>query len=100
MVRKIGLCRFHFFAPIEVEKVVFDVDWNELFSSVPSHEMRLHFMTTFAVQLNQEATVGSLIEILTSCTPGFSRTAQNFVYTRESSVQRSAQVVFFHRSLE
>ena len=34
-VHNFGLCGFQFFAQIEIEDVVLDVDWNELLSSVP-----------------------------------------------------------------
>ena len=80
----------------EKEDVVLDVDWDELFSSVPSHqpvEVHPHFMATFAVQWNHETTVGSQLEIFSSFARDFSSSAQHFVYTSESTVQRSTQTV-------
>ena len=56
--------------------------------------MSPHFLTNFAVHKNHEPTVTSPKDPLTSFTSNFSRTAQNFVYTRESSIQRSAQAIF------
>ena len=80
----------------EKEDVVLDVDWDELFSSVPSHqsvEVHPHFMATFAVHWNHETTVGSQLEIFSSFARDFSSSAQHFVYTSESTVQRSTQTV-------
>ena len=54
-----------------MEDVVFDVNWDELFSSVPTHqslEVYPHFLANFAVHWDHEATVGSQMEILTSFT--------------------------------
>ena len=76
---------------------VFDADWDERFSSVPSHqslEMHPHFMTNFALHWKHETTVGSHVEILSSFARDCSSIAQHFVCTRESSVQRSTQTVF------
>ena len=33
---KVFVCGLHFFAEVEIEDVVFDVNWNELFPSVPN----------------------------------------------------------------
>ena len=97
MVHNIGFCGCHFFAKKEIEDVLFDVDRNELFSSVPIHqsfEVSPHSQAKFAVHWNHETTVRSQIEILTSFTRDLSSTAKIFVYTRASSVQRSAQAIF------
>ena len=50
IVCNIGFFGFHFSAQIEIENVVFEVDWNELLSSIPIHqflEMHPHFLTKF-----------------------------------------------------
>ena len=97
LIHDIGFCGFHVFAQKEIEDVVFDVDWSELFSSAQIHqylEVHPHFMANFAGHWNHEATVGSQIEILSSFARDFSSTAHHFVYTSESSVQRSTQTVF------
>ena len=55
----IGFCGLHIFAQNEIEDVVFDIDWNELFSTVPTHlsfEMHPHFMTNVAAHWNHETT--------------------------------------------
>ena len=47
--------------PRKNEDVVFDVNWNELFSPVPTHqsfEMHPYFMANFAVHCEYETTVG------------------------------------------
>ena len=85
-VHNIGFCGL---AQIESQDVAFDVDWNELVSSVPTHqsfENLPYFIANFAVRWNHEASVGSQIEILLSFARDFSSTAQHFVYTSESSV--------------
>ena len=54
-VHNSGFFGLHFFAQIEIEDVVFDVDWDELFSSVPTHqsfELHPHFMANFAAHWN------------------------------------------------
>ena len=53
----------------EKEDVVLDVDWDELFSSVPSRqsvEVHPRFMATVAVHWKHETTVGSQVEIFSS----------------------------------
>ena len=62
IVHNVGFCGLHFFPQREIEDVVFDVDWTELFSSIPTHqsfEMHPHFMDNFAVHWNHETTAGS-----------------------------------------
>ena len=84
IVRKIGFCGLHFFAQMEIEDVVFDVNWNELFSFVPTHlpfEVYPHFLANVAVHWNHETTVRPQLEILMSFARDVSRTAQNFVCT-------------------
>ena len=61
IVDNIGFCWRHFFAYVEIEDVVPDVDWNELSSSVPTHqsvEVRHHVRTNFAVYWNHETIIG------------------------------------------
>ena len=53
-----------------------------------------HCLTNFAVNRNHLSTVMSEVEILSSFARNFCRTAQNFVHSRDSSVQRSEQSVF------
>ena len=60
-------------------------------TSSQSFEVHSHFM---AMHWSHETTVGSQVEILSSFARAFSSTAEHFVYTRESSVQRSAQAIF------
>ena len=58
-----------FFAQVEIEDVVFNVNWNESFSSVPTHlffEVYPHCLANFAVLKNHETTARSQIEILMS----------------------------------
>ena len=49
-----------------------------------------HCLANFAVHCHNETTVGSQIEILTSFARDSSSTAEHFVYTCESSIQRSS----------
>ena len=82
---------------VEIENVVFEIDRDEFILSVPVRqflEVISHLLTNFAVKRNHEPTVMSEVEILSSFARDFCRTAQNFVYTSESSIQRSEQSVF------
>ena len=77
IVHNIGFCCLHFFVQVEIEDVVFDVDWNELFSSVRTHlsfEVYRHFLANFAAHWNHETIVGSQIEMSMSVARDFSRT--------------------------
>ena len=67
------------------------------FDSVPIHqllEVIPHSLTNFVVNKNHVSTVMSELEILSSFARDFCRTAQNFVYSSESPVQRSEQSIF------
>ena len=57
-------------------------------------KMNSHSLTTFAVNRNHVYTVMSEVEILSSFARDFCRTAQDFVHSSETSVQRSEQSVF------
>ena len=103
IVHNIGFCGLHFFAQKEYEDVLRDVDWNELFSSVPIHqslEVHRHFMANFAVHWDHASTVG--IPSRNYCRPfarDFSSTAQHFcvhqcVFRSEIDTNR------FHRNLD
>ena len=97
IVHTVGLGGFHFSAQVEIENVVFEIGWNEFVLSMPVHQflkMSSHSLTNFAVNLNHVATVMSQIEILSSFARDPCSTAQDFVHTSESSVQRSEQIVF------
>ena len=99
IVQNVGFCGRYFFVQIEIEDVVSDVDWNVLFSSVPTHqsfEMHPHGMANFAVHWNRETTTRS--SNLVVLARDLSSTAQHFVLTSESSVLRSAQTVFIGTS--
>ena len=64
--------------------------------SVPVHqslEVIPHFLTNFAVDRNHVSTIMSEVEILSSHASDLCRTAQNFVCTSKSSIQRSEQSV-------
>ena len=91
VVRKIvGVCRFHISAQVELENVVFEIYWNELFSSLSGQqflETTSHLLTHFAVNGNHVTTVMSQIEI-------FSSFARDLCSTAQPSVQRSKQTVF------
>ena len=57
---KVFVCELHFFAEVEIEDVVFNVNWNELFPSVPTHqsfEVHPHFLANFAVHWKDETAV-------------------------------------------
>ena len=54
IVHNISFCQLQLFAEPEIEDVVFDVDWNELFRSAPtqhSFEMHPHFVAVFGCAL-------------------------------------------------
>ena len=57
-------------------------------------KMNSHSLTNFAVNRNHVSTVMSEVEIMSSFARDFHRTAQNFVYTSESSIQGSEQSIF------
>ena len=74
-----------------------ETDWNEFVLSIPIHlflKMNSHSLTNFAVNRNCVSTVMSEVEILSSFARDFCPTAQNFVHSSESSIQRSEQSVF------
>ena len=83
------------FVQVEIEDVVQGVDSNELLSSVPTHQSFEVYPDVLA-----NLTVKNARPKQKSCCPlqamslSLSRTARNFVYTRESSIQRSDQAVF------
>ena len=65
---------------IEIEDVLLDLDWNELFSSVPTHrsfEMHPHVMANVALHWNHETIIGSQMEILSSFACDFACTARH-----------------------
>ena len=99
MIRKVhivGLGRFHFSTQVEIEKVVFEIDWNEIILSMPIHQFlkkNSHSLTNFTVNWNHVTTVMSKVEILSSFVRDFRSTAQNFVCTSESSIHGSEQSV-------
>ena len=70
IVHAIGFCGLHSFADAEIRNVVFDVNWNKLSSSVPTHKSfeMSHFLANFAVHWNHETTIGSQEELLMSST--------------------------------
>ena len=97
IVHIVGLCRFHFSVQVEIENVVFEIDWNEFVLSIPVHQflkMNSHSLTNFAVNRNHVSTIMSEVEILSSFARDLCSTAQNFVLSGESSIQRSEQSVF------
>ena len=97
IVHIVGLCRFHFSIQVEIENVVFEIYWNEFVLSMPILQflkMNPHSLTNVAVNGKHVSTVMSEVEILSSFAHDFCSTAQNFVYTSESSIQRSEQSVF------
>ena len=57
-------------------------------------KMISHSLTNFAVIRNPVSTVMSEVEILSSFARDFGSTAQHFMYTSESSIQRSEQSIF------
>ena len=56
-------------------------------------KMNPHSLTTVAVNKNHVSTAMSEVEILSSFAHDFCSTAQNSVYTGESSIQRTEQSV-------
>ena len=97
IVHIVGLCWFHFSVLVEIENVVFEIDWNEFVPSMPVHhflKMNSHSLTNFAVNRNCVSTVMSEVEILSSFARDLCSTAQHFVYISVSSIQRSEQSVF------
>ena len=93
----VGLCGFHFSVQVEIENVVFETDWNEFVLSMPVHpflKMSSHSLTNFAVNRDHVTTVMSQVEILSSFARDLRSAAPHFVYTSESSIQRSEQSVF------
>ena len=96
MVHVLGFHGLHFSAQVEIENVVFEIDWNEFVLSMPSHQflkMDSHSLSNFAVNRNHLTTVMSEIEILSSFARDLCSTTQHFVCTSESSIQRSEQTV-------
>ena len=64
---------------------------------MPIHQflkMSSHSLNNFAVNRDHVTTVTSQVEILSSFARDLCSTAQQFVYTSESSIQRSEQSVF------
>ena len=57
-------------------------------------KMSSHSLTNFAVNRDHVTTIMSQINILSSFARGLCSATHNFVYTRESSVQRSEETVF------
>ena len=97
IVHIVGLYRFHFSVQVEIENVVLEIDWYEFILSVPVHQFLAvisHSLTSVAVNRDRVSTVMSQVEILSSFARDFCSSAQNFVYTSESSIQRSEQSVF------
>ena len=92
IVHIVGLCLLHFSVQVEIENVVFEKDWNEFVISMPVHKflkMNSHSLTNFAVIRNHVSTIMSEVEILSSFARDLCSAAQHFVYTSESSIQRS-----------
>ena len=90
-----GLHGFHFSLQAEIENV-FEIFRNELVPSIPAHqffEVISLSLTNFALNGNHASTVMSEVEILSSFARDLCSTAEHFVYTSESSVQRSGQPV-------
>ena len=90
IVHVVGLCRFHFSVEVDVENVVFEIDWNEFVLSMPIHQllkMNSHPLTN--VNRNHACSHRHVRGRRDFCS-----TVQNFVYTSESSIQRSEQSVF------
>ena len=97
IIHIVGLCGFHFSAQVEIENVVFEMDWNEFVLFMPVHQFLKrysHSLTNFAVNRNRVTAVMSRVEILSSFASDFCSTAQHFVHTSESSIQRSELTVF------
>ena len=63
-------------------------------SSLPCQIANSHFLTNFVVDRNHVSTVMPEVEILSSFARDFCRTAQHFVCTSESSIQRSGAIRF------
>ena len=64
-----GFCGFHVPAQAEIENVVFEINWNKLVLSVPTHqflEVISHSLTNFAVFRDHVSTIMSEVEILSS----------------------------------
>ena len=96
IVHTVGLCWFHFSIQVEIENVVFEKDKNVFVLSMPIHQflkMNSHSLTNFAVNRNHVSTVMSEVGILSSFARDFCSTAQHFVCTSESSIQRSEQSI-------
>ena len=56
----------HFSIQVEIENVVFEIDWNEFVRSIPFHQflkMNSHSLTKFAVKMNHVSTIVSEVEI-------------------------------------
>ena len=97
IVHIVGLSGRHFSVQVDIENVVFEIDWDEFVLSMPIHQflkMKSHSLTNSAVNLNHVTTVMSQVEIVSSFARDFCSAGQHFVYTSESSFQRSEQTVF------
>ena len=96
IVHNIGFCGFHFFAQVEIEDVVFDADWNELFLPCELTNLSKFILISWPICCARESrnTAGFQIEILSSFARDFSSTAQHFVCISESLDQRSTQTAF------
>ena len=82
---------------MEIENVAFDLDKNEFVLSMPVHQflkMNSHSLTIFVVNRNHVSTVMSEVKFLSSFARDLCSTAQNFVYTSKSCIQRSEQSLF------
>ena len=94
--RRSNCCDFTSRAWVEIQNV-FEIEWEEFARSIPVHQvpkMNCHSLTNFAVNRTHVSTIVSEVEILSSFARDFWRTAQHFVCTSESSIQRSEQSVF------
>ena len=97
----VGFGGLHLSAQVENKNVVFKIFQHELCSSIPNHQfldMNSHFLTNLAVSRNHEITVVSQTNIFSSFARDLCSTAQLFVHTDMSSVQRSKQTVFIKPS--
>ena len=103
IVHIVGFCRSHLSVQVEIGNVVFEMDWNEFVLSMPAHQflrMNRHSLFNFAVNRNHVTTVTSEVEILSCFARDFCNTAEHFVNTSESSIQRSAEQSVFVVFLE
>ena len=55
IVHIVGLCRFHFSAQVEIENVVFEINWNEFVLSMLVHQI-LKMSASFTLWISSDFT--------------------------------------------